>query len=1289
MTDQEQKELKGFNPGQLQAVTSPLKQNILISAGAGSGKTKTLSYKVYHLVAYEGIEPSSLLVLTFTNKAAFEMKERIIKQFKDHQGTDSKQSAEIVSAHIQTFDSFSAYLAKKYASILQIPDNLTVADDNVLSAKKSEILDEVLHEYYVNEPERIYNTFSKFCPADDRFMKSLVFSVDKELQKLLPSKRKAFIENYDASFLSRDFFDQCIDGIVENYKKQIRLAFSEAVFNIRTDSFDDVDLLISAFGNPTYYQFGRNTDVELFASDTTKKVYQHFLDVLDTPNKQFFKKLDDLFNLEETKLLFDGSKQWRAIEKDAGKKSPEYCHFYSPLKELIKDNVYQKFVGTYGLDLDQMYEKIISFKDDIHLVFEIVEKMNQRLDQYKLQTNAYTFADIGYLALSLLTEPKYASAAKEIKDRFKYVLVDEYQDTNDIQETFLNALSEKATLFCVGDAKQSIYRFRNSNVQLFMDRKELFERDPSKGSVISMNWNYRSSFELLDAINAIFDLYMTKSHGGISFNETTYDQNKEPIMAQRLDHDPGLKRTMVDGNFYGLGFLSFDSIDYASDTKREIDAIIHDIEDKIKNHYQIIDGNTFKPRDARYSDFAILTRAKGNFSEYQKIFDEAGVPLNIVTEEHLTQINAVLLLQSLIALISCLIQKEKTGEIQDNVRHLFMSVARSYIYGIKEGYDDNHIYEILMDKDSSRLWNDPIMVKAKEFAHSHKESALAVIFLDLLKEFHILDDLVYLGDVVSNNDKIESFYQIVVAQQSIGQGIEDFVKLFKNISKYRIEIAAETDTELENAVSLMTIHKSKGLEFPIVYMPVHFNSLSGSKQQKLACNLSFKRGLVLPYFVYDEHSANVLNASYYMDEGSAFEEINEHVRIFYVALTRAKEGLYIVGNQDRATLGNNSKENLYDMMDYVYHYPKMEDIYQKLMLDEGVITADELDEFNQQLQKYDKICHSTIDIKQFSADELETFNATFADKKDALFSSLMDQVEIFEKKFMTHMLSILSTESIDKKARFLGVLFKKDFTVKNANDFLEVYPNANIESLAKEKMDEIQALISDKKKQTSVHQFVALAYAVYGLKDSFARIVYDEKVIQDFRYDTSRVKDDDTKEEQAYVSPDIEVDDSAIEFKTQIIKKGRASKAFNDDEDLEKVKALDYGTRLHAYLELSDFVIKDTSFIKDINDQKKIDAVLHLPIFDHLEEASLYHEYSYFDPELNSNGSIDLLVVYPDHIDIIDYKTKDIDDPEYIRQLNIYRRNIECLMPGKEIHMILLSILEARTKEVEKVDITD
>jgi hypothetical protein len=271
----------------------------------------------------------------------------------------------------------------------------------------------------------------------------------------------------------------------------------------------------------------------------------------------------------------------------------------------------------------------------------------------------------------------------------------------------------------------------------------------------------------------------------------------------------------------------------------------------------------------------------------------------------------------------------------------------------------------------------------------------------------------------------------------------------------------------------------------------------------------------------------------------------------------------------------------------------------------------------------------------------------------------------------------------------LGVLYKKDFSINNYDELSKEYTGIQLDDAVKVQSEEIDELLKDDKEHLTDLQLIALAYAIYGIKDSFARIVYDENVIHNFRYDAYENQTEVVQEDKKYTSPDLIIDDSDIDFEVRTIKKGRASKAFNDDEDLEKVKALDYGTRLHAYLELSDFVTKDTSFIKDFNDRKKIDAVLHLDIFDHLEGTSLYHEYSYFDPDLNSNGSIDLLIVYPDHIDIIDYKTKDIDDPEYIRQLNIYRRNIERIMPGKEIHMILLSILEARSKEVEKVDITD
>ena len=1281
MTYSEEKELSQFNPGQKEAVISPLKQNILISAGAGSGKTKTLSYKVFHLVEFEGIKPSEILVMTFTDKAALEMKERILKQFSDHK---SNYRDEMMSAHIQTFDSFSSYLVKKYASLLQIPDTVQILDDSILLSKKREILDGVLQKHFVTEKERMVKTFSKLCPTYNDYIRELIFSIDNELNKLLPSKKKEFIEHYDELFLTRNGFEHSLDIVVNQLKSNLKATLISCLFAARTNGCY-VKQIVENIDDEANYELTEHSDM-IFQSQTVKRIYQYIYHLLNVPSFEFFFEANKLMTDPEISKDFS-SGVYRTIKKelkDDNAYQIEYEIFVKQIKYILmaKDNPssIKNKISLYGTDMERQYQQNLSLKDDIHLIFELLSEMNEELDQFKRQINCYTFSDIEYKALSLLTDPKYASASEEIKKRFRYILVDEYQDTNDIQETFLNFLSENATLFCVGDAKQSIYRFRNSNVQLFMDRKENYEKNPELGKVISMNWNYRSSFKLLDSINLIFDFYMTKEHGGIDYSE----RNRFGICPQRLDHDPSFIRSESQNSFYGLGLLQFSNLNPSKDAELEMETIFNDINDKVSNHYQIADGKSF--RDCRYSDFVILLRNKNHFSDYEKYFNDNGIPLNIITEEHLTQINAILLLQSLIKLISAYIQFEKTNKpIEENQKELFASIARSYIYGKRKGYDDDKIYHILTSKD---FFKDEIMLKIKKFAHDHKDSAFSVIFLDLLNDFDIIKDLSYVGDVVSNVDKIESFYQIVCAQEAIGQGIEDFVSLFKNISKYKIEIKAETNIEIENAVTIMTIHKSKGLEFPIVYMPLHFNTMRRESPVKLKPNISLQNGLILPFYTLDDISSNIKNEAYYVSEGSDFESINEHIRIFYVALTRAKDCLYIVGNEDVNAMSTSTTGTLYDMLKSTFHYLKINDCYFDYGRKNGIISEEQTNCLNA-LKEELKILYN-LPVSHSPSFEFRKARQEILDQeKKKREDKMKDILSSIEMDFMNRFLLESSSFNMNQKAKYLALARFHNEAILDYASFVEQYPDyKNVESMFDSDIHDIQIKIKQAKKEDkkekkpyTAYQFQTLAWLCLGFDRKFIVTQFDDKVIQ-----TKHVsrKTNNAKKEENFLLPSLKIDDSDIVFFPKCNEKKRASKQILDDEELDaKINLLDYGTKLHTYLELTDFHTKDTSFITDKKDREIINKVLSLPLFSDLSDAKVFHEYSYFDEQFQTTGSIDCLIIKPKEILIIDYKTKNISDPEYDSQLKVYRRNIEFLFPDKEVRMILLSILNCEIREVK------
>lgn len=1279
MSMTEEKELSGFNAGQKRAVLSKKDENILISAGAGSGKTKTLSYKVYRLVSKDNIKPSDLLVLTFTNKAAYEMKSRIIQQFKDHADLDPKLADEIVSGHIQTFDSFSMYLVKKYCSLLHLPDNIQIADDSILMTKKSEILDQILAQHYQDDFHRTVSSFSKFCISDDSTIKQIVFAIDDSLNGLLTKDRERFFKQYDEEFLSEEKYESLFHDFIQKCKDELLQRTRISYFNFLSDEDGSTTSdYVRHIAQEESYSINRFT---LFNDKGTKQLIPMVFDLIDTEDREFLPKVYHLLNDDDKKDLFNGTKT-RATKGYA----KEHTFLYKPIVEFFKKKLMEGIIDKFGYDYDKQYRIILSYKDDIHLLLDIIEEMNQKLYDYKVMTNAFTFADIGSMAVELVTEEKYKKAGDEIRSRFKYILVDEYQDTNDIQETFLNSICQNATLFCVGDAKQSIYRFRNANVQLFMDRKKRYEANPSLGKVIDMNWNYRSSFELLANINSIFDYYMTLKHGGINYAEETIDKDGVVTKPQSLDHDPGFVRKKAEGSFYGLGLLTYETDDIGKDDEYEARCILNDIKSKVENGYQIMDGKTSRP--CRYSDFAILMRVSKGFDTYQKLFDDAKIPCNIKTSEHLTQINAILLLQSLIHLISERVKAriDPKSENRDNTRKLFLSVARSYIYGKAKGYTDQKLDELLLGSDRNAYLKDPILVKIDDFAKRHVDSPLSIIFLDLLEEFDILKDLNHVGDILSNTDKIESFYQIVLSQEQVGQGIEDFARLFKNISKYRIDLASENDFEVENAVQIMTIHASKGLEFPIVYMPFHFNSLTSIRPKLKDVSISTKYGIMLPNYVMNEKVANMLKGQFLNSEGSDEEEVNEHVRIFYVALTRAKDALYIVGNKDPKSRGK-AKEHLFEMLDYIYHVPKIQNGYLSLIQTNHIVMEGSIEGYLNQINDLKEFYGQKPDFEAMSQEYRETAKKNYEEIKGEKYDALISTINEIYLAFSKFLVQKTKDATEDEKAAYLSYYLFKDDSIKTKEEFLKKYPKyqEDFDPILEENLDGI--IYTNSKKEEKVRdefKIKAMSRTFYSLSSPFYVMEYDKNVVEEFEGDTTLEEKNGNK---TYQPLELEVDDSQIEFEKKTKTKGRASKKVVDNPDEEVIKAMEYGTLLHSYLELLDFSTMDTTFIPNKEDEEKIRKVLSLPLFGKCREAEVYHEYSYYDPIFDTTGSIDLLLVYPDHIDIVDYKTKNIDDSSYDRQLNVYRRNIERIFHTQDIRMYLLSILDHRVREVKKEEI--
>ncbi len=494
--------MSGPNKEQQRAIDATSMEDVVISAGAGSGKTFTLSMKIYEMVKRGEILPSQLLVLTFTDNAAHEMKERILKRFKEN---NSPYASEMISSHVQTFDSFALYLVTKYAGRLSLSSPINILPKDILESKQSEFLEEVFEEHYQNDKERMARVLSKYNLQDDSNTEKVVRSLYKNLDSMLPKRRKEFIEHYEERYLSKTFYHQLREEAFAQHRTNVSASLRYAEYlHAHEDAYleDPASCQSDFYMLKTKALFEQGIENLSFKHEGMEKLTLDIQTALRNQDLTFFAALPSQFAPYFAKKK-NKKKGREEEEKPVSTPVKSYLKYHLPLPSL------------FAMTEEEGYERLLRQKEDILFLLELEEEMRGKIEAYEKRTNSYPFAAISNMALSLLEEDQYQDCAEEIREQFRFVMIDEYQDTNDLQEAFIAGLMRerkdggRAHLFCVGDAKQSIYGFRNSNVALFNRRIEEYSSGKPNQSVIAMNTNYRSERAVLDDINYLFDSYMT------------------------------------------------------------------------------------------------------------------------------------------------------------------------------------------------------------------------------------------------------------------------------------------------------------------------------------------------------------------------------------------------------------------------------------------------------------------------------------------------------------------------------------------------------------------------------------------------------------------------------------------------------------------------------------------------------------------------------------------------------------------------------------------------------------
>ena len=788
-------------------------KSVIVSAGAGSGKTAVLTARVQRKLL-SGIHINELLVLTFTNAAAAEMKNRIRKTVNNTKELSQEKDL-IDSAYITTFDAFALALVKKYHTRLNVSNNIKITDEVVIDLKKKEILDSIFDSNYFSPKQGFMKLINDFALKDDEELKNYILNAYKNIE--LKYDKTEFLNSYFDKF----FTDREIDKLIVEY------------INLLKEKQSIIKELINELN-------------AYFDSDFVSKIDDNFKALVNANTYEEFRLACSYSSIT---LPRNSASQGKKIKQE----------IFAVAGEIRELCIYE--------DTNEIREEILSTFDNTKVIIDILKEFDLLLDKYKREEEIYNFIDIARMAIEVVKDND--DIREELTNSFNEILVDEYQDTSDIQEMFISLIS-KNNVYMVGDVKQSIYRFRNANPYIFKTKYDDY-RDNNTGLKIDLLKNFRSRGEVLDNINLLFDLFMDDKYGGAD-----YRVSHRMVFGNNTYINEG--KTTQD---YNLDVIVYDKDKLGKITKDEEEAFIigNDIKNKITNKYQIFDKDELILRDVQYSDFVILLDKSKNFDLYKKVFEYLDIPLTILKEESLRKDEDILVIRNLIRLLICI--KEKRYDV--DFKYSYTSIARSFLYRLS----DKEIFECFV---CDKFLDSDLYQKCLKLTEMMDIMPLASYLDYVLEEFSYEEKLFTIGNIKTYNVRREYLYNLCLDYQELGKTIYDFSIYLDQIFDNDYDLKFNVNTSSSNSCQIMTIHKSKGLEFPICYF-AGFSSRFNMSELKEKIIFDNQYGLILPMvngYFKDTIIKTLLKVRVRR------EEISEKIRLLYVALTRAKEKMIIV-----------------------------------------------------------------------------------------------------------------------------------------------------------------------------------------------------------------------------------------------------------------------------------------------------------------------------------------------------------------------------------------------------------
>lgn len=840
------------------------KGRVLVSAAAGSGKTAVLVEKVINLITDENnpVDVDKLLIVTFTNAAAAEMKSRISKRLQEKlkSNPDSfnlkRQKLLLSSASICTIDSLCISLAREYFYKLGIPCDFKIADNSVISKLQNDCIDEIIAENFEKSDSVFLDLVSVFGGENaDEKLKENIFKVYDYLCSLpFP---KIYIDKVNSIYA--DFDDNSIlFDVVFDYASEI-IKNSITSFNFAYQELLEEPVLLGGYG-------------EAFA-EIDSKLKRALEFTFNRDYNGIRNMLENYSNARLKSVRNYPDEQFREKMKNAKVKA---------------ENTFSTLKKVFNCSLEDVYGDMKTLSPIVNKFFSLTTEFSERLYETKKETAGFGFADIESLVLKLLVKREngeiyYTDEAVELSNKYYAVLVDEYQDTNDLQNTIFNALSDDGKkLFMVGDVKQSIYGFRKANPKNFLNARNelpLYEQGSTRSKVV-MSGNFRSSEDVCDFVNFLFYKLLSDKCG-----EMFYE--KEDMLV------PKAKFQYVNDSRVCLDIVTADNSDLTP-TERQAYHIADIIKEKVNQEPCITEKD--KLRKAEYKDICILLRSKAEIPVFNEILRKKNIPVIVDDNEGLLLEKEIVTLFSLLQVID-----NPYSDIP------LLSTLTSDIFN----FSADEIAKIRAVHKKTELFRALLAVR--------EENEKVADFIDSINEFRKIAAISSVSKLISKILSVTGYENTVYMyengelchdnlllfketaktfEESTGRGLSAFVGYIKRQIKNGNTMQKATFSGDDNAVKIMTMHRSKGLQFPICILAC-LNKKFNRSDSSADVVLTEKCGLGLNFIDKNrkiKYSTFPRNAS--VIENNAISQ-SEEMRLLYVAMTRAKDYLYMVGADER------------------------------------------------------------------------------------------------------------------------------------------------------------------------------------------------------------------------------------------------------------------------------------------------------------------------------------------------------------------------------------------------------